>query len=256
MGERSEYVAGTFCWADLGTTDPAAATSFYGALFGWEAVDMPAGDGVTYTMLHLGDHTVAALYDKGAQPGPPAWLCYVSVEDAAITAQRAQDAGGAVLGDVIDVFDSGRLAIVQDPTGAVVGLWQPARHIGATLVNDPGAMCMNQLNTTDPEAARTFYESVFGWTFHPVGTDDEPYWGSNNRGSLNAGMMPLPPGAGAPSHWLVYFTTADLDGSTDRIGELGGAVPVPATAVPAGRFAVAVDPQGAAFALFEGRTDP
>ena len=256
MGERSEYVPGTFCWADLGTTDPAAAKSFYGALFGWEPVDMPAGDGMTYTMLHLGGQTVAALYDKGSQPGPPAWLCYVSVEDGAATAELARTNGATVIQDAIDVFDSGRLAIVQDPTGAVLGLWQPARHIGATLVNDPGAMCMNQLNTTDPEAARTFYENVFGWTFTSVGTDEQPYWGSHNRGSLNAGMMPLPPEAGAPSHWLTYFTTADLDSSARQVGDLGGTVLVPPTSVPAGRFAVAVDPQGAAFALFEGRVDP
>lgn len=256
MGERTSYVPGTFCWADLGTSDPVAATSFYGALFGWEPVDMPAGEGMTYTMLYLGGRSVGALYNARPDQGPPAWLSYVSVESAADTAALAPESGGRVLQEPIDVFDSGRLAILQDPTGAVVGLWEPANHIGATLVNDPGAMCLNQLNTTDPEAARPFYQDVFGWTFTFVGNDEQPYWGIANRGSLNGGMMPLPADAGVPSHWLVYFTSTDLDASVAQSTDLGGSVLVAPMAVPGGRIAVARDPQGAAFALFEGRIDP
>ena len=256
MGERTSYVPGTFCWADLGTSDAPAAKSFYGSLFGWEAVDMPAGEGMTYTMLYLGGRTVCALYNAAPEQGPPAWLSYVSVESAAHTAARAADLGGVVLQEPIDVFDSGRLAVLQDPTGAVFGLWEPQNHIGATLVNDPGAMCINQLNTTDPDAARRFYEDLFGWIFTSVGNEEQPFWGIHNRGSLNGGMMPLPAEAGAPSHWLVYFTSTDLDASAALIEDLGGSLRVPPMAIPSARISVAVDPQGATFALFEGRIDP
>ncbi|MFP5316828.1 MAG: VOC family protein [Acidimicrobiia bacterium] len=256
MGERTEYAPGTFCWADLGTTDAAGAKAFYGSLFGWEPVDMPAGEGMTYTMLQLGEHTVCALYGKPADQGPPAWLSYVSVEDAAATAERARSGGGTVLQEPLDVFDSGRLALIRDPSGALFGVWQPARHIGATLVNDPGAMCMNQLNTSDPASAQRFYEGLFGWDFTSVGDSTQPFWSIANRSSLNGGMMPLPSGSPDPSHWLVYFTTPDLDGDVARIGDLGGQILVPPMSVPAGRLAVALDPQGATFALFEGPVDP
>jgi uncharacterized protein len=256
MGERTAYAPGTFCWADLGTTDAAGATAFYGSLFGCEPVDMPAGEGMTYTMLYLGGATVAALYEKQADEGPPAWLSYVSVQDAAGVAAQAAAAGGTVLQEPLDVFDSGRLAILQDPAGAVFGIWEPRRHIGATLVNDPGAMCINQLNTTDPAGADRFYTALFGWTFTSVGHGDQPFWSISSRSGLNGGMMPLVPGSPAPSHWLVYFTTADLDGDAGRLGPLGGRLLVPPTAIPSGRIAVATDPQGAAFALFEGATDP
>ena len=121
-------------------------------------------------------------------------------------------------------------------------------------MNDPGALCMNQLNTSDPAAARSFYSGLFGWDFEKV-SEEPAFWSIQNGGALNGGMMPLPDGS-PPPHWLVYFTSPSLEESTRLIGELGGRVIVPATAVPSGRFVVATDPQGAAFALFEGEVDP
>lgn len=255
MGERTGYTPGTFCWTDLSTVDAAGAKAFYGDLFGWEAVDVPV-EGGTYTMLRLGGRDVCALSERGADQGPPAWLSYVSVTDAGDAADAARRAGATVVVEPFDVMASGRMSVLRDPTGAFFAVWQPGDHIGASLVNDPGCLCLNQLNTTDPEAARHFYAAVFGWRIESVGTDEEPYWGIFNEEGLNGGMMSLPEGAGAPSHWLVYFTVADLDGSVTRVGELGGRVLVPPMPVGSGRIAVATDPQGAAFALFEGRVDP
>ena len=148
------------------------------------------------------------------------------------------------------------MSVVQDPTGAHFALWQPGTNIGATLVNVPGAFCLNQLNTSDPERAATFYTEVFGWRIEQVGTEATPYWGIWNGPGLNGGMMPLPPGAPAPPHWLLYFATADLDGSAARVGELGGKVVVPPMPVPGGRISVVMDPQGAIFGLLDGRLDP
>ncbi len=256
MGDRERYEPGTFCWVDLGTVDAGAAKAFYMGLFGWAAEDQPMGDQGPYTMFSVGGRHVGALYGRAAEQGPPAWLSYISVDDVESVAAGARDAGATEVSDPFDVFESGRMALIQDPTGAHAAAWQPGNHIGAQAVNEPGALTMNQLNTSDPSRAAAFYTEVFGWAVQPVGTDEQPYWGIRNGPSLNGGMMELPPGAGAPSHWLAYFAVADLDGSIALTGELGGRALVPQTEVPSGRFAVAADPQGAAFALFEGNLDP
>jgi predicted enzyme related to lactoylglutathione lyase len=130
----------------------------------------------------------------------------------------------------------------------------PRQSIGARLVNDPGAMSLNQLNAASPELAKGLYTDLFGWRFDQV-SEDPPYWGIYNGDRVNGGMMPLPAQAEAPSHWLVYFAVADLDAAATRIGELGGEVVVAPMDVPGGRILVARDPQGAYFALFAGRTD-
>jgi uncharacterized protein len=254
MGERTRHAPGTFSWTDLGTTDAAAAKAFYGGLFGWDAEDVPAGE-APYTMLRVDGRDVAALYGRG-DVQHPAWLSYVTVDDADATARRAGELGGQVLQDPFDVFDSGRMALLQDPTGAVFAVWQPRASIGATLVNDPGAMCLNQLNTSDPEEAQRFYGELFGWRVEPTGTDEQDYWGLYNGEALNGGMTPLPSGQDGPSHWLVYFTVLDADAAAARIGELSGEVLVGPLPIPAGRIVVARDPQGAVFALFEGEVDP
>ncbi|MEO7442716.1 MAG: VOC family protein [Acidimicrobiales bacterium] len=255
MGERTSYAPGTFCWVDLATTDVAGALAFYGGLFGWEGEEMAAGPASTYTMLRHDGRHVAALYE-GGEGAPAAWLSYVSVDDVDSTADRAAALGALVVQGPSDVLDAGRMAVLADPTGALVALWQPGRHIGATLVNDPGALCLNQLNTGDPQAATHFYGELFGWTVQSNGTAEQPYWGLSNGGALNGGMMPLAPVPGLSSHWLAYFTTADLDAAVVTAAASGGAVIVPPMVVPAGRIAVIYDPQGAAFALFEGEVDP
>ncbi|HVL07504.1 MAG TPA: VOC family protein [Acidimicrobiales bacterium] len=256
MGERERYEPGTFCWADLGTDDPGAARAFYVALFGWATEDVPMGAGGPYTMCRLGDGIVCAIYRRQEGQGPPAWLSYVSVADAdaAVTAARA--AGAPAQQDPVDVFDAGRMAVVQDPTGAHFAVWQPGSMIGATLVNVPGALCLNQLNTSDPAGAADFYTEVFGWRIEQVATDPMPYWGIWNGPGLNGGMMALPPGSPAPPHWLVYFASDDVDATSKRTGELGGQVVLPPTPVPGGRIAVATDPTGATFAFLDGRLDP
>ena len=163
--------------------------------------------------------------------------------------------GGAVHAGPFDVMDAGRMALVADPQGAVVALWRPGRHIGATVVNEPGAMSLNQLNTSDPEAATRFYGDLLGWDVVKQETGGPDYWGIYNDGALNGGMMELA-GAHAPPHWQVYFGAEDAAAAVARVGELGGGTFLAPTDVPGGRLAVVHDPQGAAFAFFAGRFDP
>ncbi len=261
MGKRERYVPGAFCWVDLATTDPAGAKAFYGELFGWEAEDMPAGEAGTYTMLRLGGDEVCALYEMDAarseQGIPPYWFSYVSVESADAAASRARELGGTVYGEAFDVLDAGRMAVIQDPTGAVLGAWQPRSHIGAGRVNDPGCFTWNELQTRDPETAADFYAALFGWETEPVEQDGNlVYVTIENAGAKNGGIMPMTEQHGdAPPFWLTYFTVPSCDDGAARVRELGGEVLAGPLDLGAGRIAVVRDPQGAAFALFEGETD-
>ena len=228
MGLRDSHAPGTFSWTDLSTPDPAVAAAFYGALLGWEAEEVPAGPDATYWMMRVGGRDVAGMSamreDQLAAGAPPAWLSYVTVEDAESGAERVAELGGAVMLPAFDVLEAGRMALVRDPQGAVFALWEPRAHIGAGLVNDPGAMVLNQLNTSDPEGAASFYADLFGWRITQVAREPQAYWGIENGGSLNGGVMALPPGTPAPPHWLVYFTAADLDAAAELIAREGGAV--------------------------------
>jgi uncharacterized protein len=255
MGERTSHTPGTFSWADLPTSDPDDAKRFYTGLFGWDYEDQPIpGDGGYYTMLRRDGKDVAALFQ--AQEGMPTfWSSYVTVESADSAATRATDLGGTLMGEPFDVMDAGRMAVIQDPTGAVFSVWEPHGSIGATLVNTPGSITMNQLNTGDPQAAERFYSALFGWRTEQVAGGEQPYWGIYNGDRLNGGMMQMPPEQGAPPHWLVYFGSEDVDADAARIPELGGQVMVPPQEVPSGRFVVAQDPQGAVFAVFAGQFD-
>jgi predicted enzyme related to lactoylglutathione lyase len=261
MGKRERYEPGTFCWVDLATTDPAGAKAFYGELLGWEAEDMPVGEAGTYTMLRLGGDDIGGLYEMGAEQREqdirPHWFSYVSVEDADATASRAHELGGTVYGGAFDVVDSGRMAVIGDPTGAMLGAWQPRVHIGARRVNDPGCFTWNELQARDPETAAGFYSRLFGWETESHEENGKvAYVTIKNAGSSNGGMMPMTEQYGdASSYWLTYFTVPSCDDAIARVQELGGEVLAGPMNIGAGRIAVVSDPQGAAFALFAGETD-
>ncbi|MGI9556899.1 MAG: VOC family protein [Solirubrobacterales bacterium] len=256
MGKRTSHAPGTFSWVDLGTTDLGAAKAFYGALFGWSFEDNPVAGAGVYCIASVDRSTVCGLYERSDEHGPPAWLSYITVESTEEAALAAGKLGGSIVAPSFDVTDAGRMALLADPQGAPFAVWQPKGSIGAQLVNDPGALCLNQLNTTDPDAAQKFYSELFGWRVEYNGSDAGDYWGLYNGETLNGGLMQLPPGTEAPPHWLAYFTVTDLNGSVAQIGDLGGRVLVDPMEIEAGQIAVAADPQGAVFALFEGEVDP
>lgn len=261
MGKRDHYEPGTFCWVDLQTTDPEAAKAFYGELFGWEAEDTPAGETATYTMLrHEGDD-VGGLYgmdpEQREQGATPCWLSYVSVESADAAAARAGELGGTAHGGAFDVMEAGRMALIADPEGAVLAVWEPREHAGAARVNDVGCMAWNELQTRDLGAAGAFYGGLFGWEPEPIKDDGEVvYTTIKNKGSQNGGFMPMTgQPEGVPPHWLPYFTVPSRDGAVEKARELGGTLLTGTMDLPAGKIAVLADPQGAAFAVFEGETD-
>ena len=261
MGKREGYKPGTFCWVDLATTDPAGAKAFYGELFGWEVEDMPAGEGATYTMARLDGDYVCGLYKMDAarreQGVAPHWFSYVSVESADAAVSRARELGGTVYGEAFDVLDSGRMAVIGDPTGATLGVWQPLGHIGAGRVNDPGCFSWNELQSREPEAAAAFYAELFGWEIEPQKDEGKlAYVLIRNAGRTNGGILPIAERHGdAPSFWLTYFTVPSADDAAEKVRELGGEVLAGPLDLGAGRITVVSDLQGAAFALFKGETD-
>jgi uncharacterized protein len=247
MGMVGSYPNGSFCWIDLGTPDVAGAKSFYRGLFGWDTVDLPAGEAGTYTMCRLGGKDVAAIHEHGPDEAVE-WSSYISVDDVDAAAGRARALGATIEMEPFDVVDAGRMALIRDPGGAVVSLWQPAGHIGAGLVNDVGAWSWNELVTPSVGAAKAFYGDLFGWR-----ADDVP--AGIPRASFSLGDL-LIGGVHAPTEqegdvprWTVSFSVADADESAARVEQLGGKILLPPIDIPIGRFSIVSDPAGAMLTL-------
>jgi predicted enzyme related to lactoylglutathione lyase len=246
VGARASYPPGTFCWVDLATTDAAAAKRFYRELFGWDA---PAG--WRYAHWTLDGRDVAGVYELDRVE--PHWTSYVAVADADAVAARAAELGGSVIEPVVVVGADGRRAVLADPIGAIVALWQAGSHPGARLVNDVGCWCSNQLQARDPGAAVPFYRDLLGWDVVEEPGSVPPYWNIRNRGRDNGGMVGDEEG---PAAWVVYFHVANADATARAVEGAGGAVRFAPTTIGLGRLAVCADPQDAVFGVFAGRTDP
>ena len=258
MGERSGYTPGTFSWVDLSTSDQDAAKAFYGALFGWQAEDLPVGDGGVYSMMRIDGRDVAAISAQPAQQReagvPPLWNSYVTVEGADTTAERASELGATVHAPPFDVLDAGRMAVIQDPQGAYVMVWEPRRHLGASLVNAPGALVWNELQSPDPDASASFYSELFGWEVQDAPGMSPRYLSIKNGQANNGGMRELVPGT--PPNWLVYFGVDDIEAGLERVQELGGSKLMGPIDIQIAKLGVVADPQGAVFALYAGELEP
>jgi uncharacterized protein len=252
--EIETYEHGVPSWVDLGTADIAKASEFYSALFGWTVNQGPPEAG-GYSIAELRGRPVAGLGPQ-MNPGPPVWATYVNVDDADKVVAKVGDAGGMVLMAPMDVMDVGRMAIFTDPAGAAIGVWQPKEHKGAGIVNEPGTLTWNELMTTDVAAAKTFYNAVFGWSEVTNGEGAGAYTEFQVAGRSIAGMMEKPAELPAemPPFWGIYFAVADTDATAKRIGELGGSIMMPPRDIEPGRFAVGIDPTGAAFSVITMKT--
>lgn len=257
MTAITNFPAGTFSWTDLATTDQEAAKTFYGELFGWTATDVPAGEGVTYSMCQNNGLDAAGISqlseDMQAQGIPPLWNSYITVENVEEAAAKAKSLGATLMGEPFDVFDAGRMAVVQDPTGATFMIWQAGQHAGAGAVNVPGTMTWNELITTDKAKAVEFYTSMFGWETHDEDMGDFVYTSLMNKGRANGGMIQMTEEMGEmPSNWGVYFAVEDCGASAEKIKSLGGNVVMGPQDIPnVGRFALVSDPQGAMFTIMQ-----
>ena len=257
MGERTSYPNGTFSWVDNSTTDQDGAKSFYSTLFGWDFDDRPVDENTVYSMAVKDGKMVGAvspqMQNEREMGVPPHWNNYITVDDVDAVAGRAGELGGQVLAPPFDVMDAGRMAVIMDPTGAVVCLWQATGHPGAGLVNAPGALCWNELATPDPDAARQFFTDLFGWDYQEVPIEGMKYWMIQNGGRMNGGIREE---AQMQPHWLAYFAVDDVDEAVTAASGAGAEVLLPKTAAGGeNTFAVLRDPAGAAFGVFAGQLD-
>jgi uncharacterized protein len=258
MPRRDSYAEGTPNWVDLQTTDTGAAKAFYTTVFGWTYDDQPMPQGGVYSMAKLGEEPVAAIAPQSPELAAagvlPMWNTYLAVDAVDDTVAKTEAAGGQVAMAPFDVMDAGRMAFIIDPAGAAVALWQAGRHIGATLVNEPGTVTWNELITTDPSAG-AFYEQLLGLTTTTMDMGTGQYTmlavGGDPVGGITAPQMP-----GVPNHWHVYFAVADADATAAKVSDLGGSILAEPFDTPAGRIAVARDPQGAAFSIIQSATQP
>ena len=273
MPERDGYIPGVPCWVDTSQPDPEAAVDFYSGLFGWEFEDaMPPGSEGKYFIARLHGGDVGAVGSiPESTPSAAMWNTYIWVESADETTSKVREAGGGVVMEPFDVMDAGRMAVFTDPEGAAFCVWQAKAHKGARVVNEPGSLNFNDLNTRDVEGAKSFYGSVFGWETLGLEGGFEmwtlPGYGDyleRDTPDLRKGMaeMDAPKGfedvvatlvpiaddqPDVPAHWGLTFAVNDADATAKKATELGGTVLVPPFDAPWVRMTVLTDPQGATF---------
>jgi predicted enzyme related to lactoylglutathione lyase len=257
MPHIDKHLPGASCWIELATTDQNAAKTFYSSLFGWAIQEFPMGPNDFYTMFQLEGRDTAAAYtmrpEQRSQGVPPHWLIYIAVESADDSASRVAPLGGKLLAPPFDVSDVGRMAVVQDPTGAVFALWQPKSHTGIGIAGVPGTLCWADLMTTDAARATEFYSGLFGWTIATSENDPSGYLHIANGKDFIGGIPPAKfRDPNVPPHWLAYFYILNCDETAAKAKELGAkTLLAPMTIEKVGRMAILADPQGAVFAIFQ-----
>jgi uncharacterized protein len=268
MSERERYPAGVPCWVETLQWDAQAALDFYGPLFGWEFIGpalMPGEPPGEYFVARVRGRDVAGIGSlrDPSRAREPTWSTYVRVDSAEETVEKAKKAGGSIREGPFDVPPAGRMAVLVDPAGATLCIWEARGREGAQLVNEPGTWAMSSLHTSDPQGSMAFYGAVFGWQSEPFGAAGVPmtlwrlpgYVGGEAEQpvprDLVAVMLPIaagPPSARQP-HWSVDFWVDNTDAMAERAATLGGAVEVPPRDVPGFRNAVLADAQGAVFSV-------
>lgn len=259
MPTRDSYANGVPNWADLTTTDPESAKVFYGGLFGWEYDERPTTQGVPYIMAMKGGSRAAGMMqmppDMHAGGMPSMWSTYLAVDDVDATCGKVPGAGGQVTVPPMDVMTEGRMAMVDDPTGAMIGLWQAKDHVGAGVVNEHGSVTWNEVQTSDPAAAAGFYAAVVGWDAQAMEMPDGGQYtiftiGEDQvAGAMEAPMPEVPP------HWSTVFAVDDANSAATTATELGGSVLVEPFDMFVGQLTVLADPTGAVFQAI-ALTDP
>jgi predicted enzyme related to lactoylglutathione lyase len=258
MEQTKEHAPGRFCWIELMTTDVAAAKSFYGEVLGWRYQDSPMPGGETYTTAQRGTDAVAGIYRLGEElmrhKIPPHWDSYVAVEDCDGAAARVGELGGKVVRSPFDIMDVGRMAVLEDPTGASLCVWQANKHPGFAhfAMGQTGVPCWYELVTSNPDRAVGFYRQLFSWQPEHRRFGDLCYTVITHGGQPIGGVTELDERMqqmGVPSHWMVYFHVESRDGTVARAQKLGATPLAQAEIEEVGRIATLRDLQGVPFAI-------
>lgn len=249
-----DHSNGAPCWIDLMTSAPDKARSFYGGLFGWTFITGSQEEYGGYITASKNGKPVAGIMQKmeNQTAMPDMWSTYLRCDDAAAITAAITANGGQVYVGPMEVPGQGHMAICGDPSGAVVGVWQPGGHQGYGLRAEPGAPVWHELHTKDYDKAVKFYQDVFGWNTNVLGDDPGFRYVTLGAGdTARAGILDasdfLPDGV--PSSWQVYFGVENADAAVATAVELGGTVVQSPENSPFGRNATLSDPTGAIFMI-------
>ena len=237
---------GKFVWHEQVSSDPKQAQDFYTRLFGWDTELFKPGE-FDYTMISSGGQSHGGFSKAMEGAPPPHWLSHVRVESVDETVEKAKNAGGKLAAGPFAMSEVGRMAIIADPQGAYISVYQPEGED----YSPEGVFVWDELGTTDVDGAQRFYEEVFGWTTSDMGPEYGGYRIFNRDETGIAGLMSLPEDA-TPPHWQPYVAVDDPDATTAKAKELGGtALAEPMDVPKVGRIAVLRDPQGATFGIIK-----
>lgn len=257
MAVITKFDPGFFCWAELATTDTAVAGTFYCELFGWQMHALPTDGEMSYILFTKEETPVCAMYEideESASETPPYWQSFIAVEEIDAVCARAVELGGDVVMEPFEIGEEGKMALVEDPEGAFLALWESLspRSVRMAEANTIG---WNELYVFDTQNASPFYEALFGWEAQNGLVSDEEfsYTQFRKEGVAIGGMLEIQDEwEGVLPHWAIYIQVDDLDEMIDRLEQLGGSVVSDVMFVEGvGDFAVATDPQGAHFLLIE-----
>jgi predicted enzyme related to lactoylglutathione lyase len=246
---------GSFIWYELLTTDAAAASAFYGEVIGWTVRDAGV-PGVDYRLFSSGGTDVAGhmTMPQGApEEMRPLWLGYIGVDDVDASVEAITSAGGSVHMPAMDLPGVGRMAMVADPQGVpfYVMRGESEEASQSFSVTDAGHCRWNELTTSDPAAALSFYTSHFGWEkgdAMPMGEMGD-YQFINHGGEMIGAVMRTQSDGRRPT-WSFYFGVPEIDAAAAKIGAHGGTIHAGPMEIPGGEYAVvASDPQGVMFGI-------
>ena len=254
MADAKTFVANAPAWIDLSSKDAAGSREFYSKLFGWQ-VDVQGPESGGYALARQNGKDVAGIGPAQDPNAPTAWNIYIGTRDAAATAKKAEAEGGKVIVPPFDVLEQGKMAVIQDPSGAFISVWEPKKMFGSEVLGKDGTYGWSELNARGIGTATDFYSEVFGWTTKvtPMGEGQPDYTEFQLDGQSIAGGMEMNPMVPkeVPSYWMVYFTVADVDKAHKKAVGLGAQEMVPPQDFPGGRFSILSDPQGAMIGLMK-----
>jgi len=252
MPRRETAPVGAPCWVDLLTSDPDESRTFYSELFGWTAEEPNPQFGGYWNFFKDDVHIAGGMRNDGSSGQSDLWSVYLETDDAQATLDAAASNGGQVVVPAMAVSDLGTMAMIIDPGGAAIGMWQPGLHKGFGIVGETGAPSWFELHTREYDKAVDFYRAVFKWDTHVHADSPEFRYtvlgdGENQEAGIMDAAAFLP--VGTPSTWSIYFGVDNTDDALARVDKLGGRVVQPAQDTPYGRLAEAVDSTGASFKL-------
>jgi predicted enzyme related to lactoylglutathione lyase len=249
VAHKEKWDAGTPCWVDIMVSDLSRSQAFYRSLFGWEFTESQEEFG-GYCNAHLGGDLVAGMGPtmEGMEEAPHVWTTYLATDDSAATKEAVLAAGGQVMVEPMAVGSFGTMAVYIDPTGSVVGTWESGEHTGFDIANQPGSVVWNDGMVTDFEAAKSFYSSVFGYTYQDMSSEGTEYAamtldGERPVGGIGQADEDTPPG------WSVTFAVADTDAAVAVVTQNGGGVVTEPFDMEFGRLAIVTGSDGEAFGL-------